>query len=412
MLTNKIKDANPVYMFIISLTLISLVEVLNYQFEFLPGFIFNALEFLFVGVFIFYSTKLINDFNFENWYAKIIFIILLIYQIITIIRGLQDFDYDHLKKFIQIDYPFWPSIIPIFLCFNKSTETMISLIKAFLALGVLFLVVGLIDYPLITQRAFAESFIQPIAFTCGFLFLNAKYLSKKNSTIAFLTLIICTLVFVYLARRNAIVSYAMYILVGLFFVVKNLTGNTFIRSIPIFVGLTLILLFGLDYMPASLTERLNNRLTEDSRSIVFDNFFLAMQEHEMFGKGVNGKYYCPIDAETTEDGVTFTEVKNRDVIENGYLQLMLTGGYVYIALFVLMLLPAALLGILGSKNQFSQAAGFVILLWLIDMSIFGLPRLILQYVFVWICAGICYKKSIRHLSNDDIQENFNIHGLS
>jgi hypothetical protein len=165
-------------------------------------------------------------------------------------------------------------------------------------------------------------------------------------------------------------------------------------------------------MPASLTERLNNRLTEDSRSIVFDNFFLAMQEHEMFGKGVNGKYYCPIDAETTEDGVTFTEVKNRDVIENGYLQLMLTGGYVYIALFVLMLLPAALLGILGSKNQFTQAAGFVVLLWLIDMSIFGLPRLILQYVFVWICAGICYKKSIRHLSNDEIQENFNIHGLS
>jgi hypothetical protein len=274
------------------------------------------------------------------------------------------------------------------------------------------MVLGFIDYPLISQRLYAESFIQPIAFTCGFLFLNAKYLSKKKGAFAFLVLLISTIVFVYLARRNAIVSYVMYILVGLFFVIKNLTGNKFIRSIPIFVGLAIGVMFGLDYLPASLTERLNNRLTEDSRSIVFDNFFLAMQEHEMFGKGVNGKYYCPIDAETTEDGVTFTEVKNRDVIENGYLQLMLTGGYVYIALFVLMLLPAALLGILGSKNQFTQAAGFVVLLWLIDMSIFGLPRLILQYVFVWICAGICYKKSIRHLSNDEIQENFNIHGLS
>lgn len=412
MLIQKIKDANPVYIFVTSLTLITFTEVLNFQFEFLPGFVYNTIEFFLVGILIYYSLYLINDFKFENTYAKFILIILLAYELTLIVRGMQDFDYAHFKKFIQTDYPFWPSVIPIFFFFNKNTETIISLIKSFIGLAIFFLVVGIIDYPLITQRIFAEPFIQPAAFTCGFLFLNARYLSNKKALLAFACLLLATLVFVYLARRNAIVSYAAYIFVGLFFIVKNLSGSMFIRSIPIFIGLFVMVAFGLDYLPASLTAKLNDRLTEDSRSIVFDNFFAGMKEHEIFGKGVNGKYYSPIDEGTTEDGVTYNEVTNRDVIENGYLQLMLNGGYVYIALFVLTLLPAAILGILFSKNQFAQAAGFVILLWLLDMAIFGLPRLILQYIFVWICAGICYKKSIRHLSNDEIQENFNIHGLS
>jgi hypothetical protein len=146
----------------------------------------------------------------------------------------------------------------------------------------------------ILNRSTAEAFIHPFAFGCGFLLLNAKYLSKKKRAVAFLCLLVGTISFTYLARRNGIVSYGGLIFASLALGAKNLSASKFLRLFPILAGIIVIGLLFTDYLPKSLTNRLNNRLTEDSRSYVFDNLFADMENDMIFGKGMRGTYYSPL----------------------------------------------------------------------------------------------------------------------
>jgi hypothetical protein len=134
-------------------------------------------------------------------------------------------------------------------------------------------------------------------------------------------------------------------------------------------------------------------------------FFYDLRDNMLFGKGMLGTYYFPIWGGDLE-GEFFAQETYRTLIENGYLQLLLTGGIMHIVLFLLVLLPAALKGIFMSSNQFAKACGVVILLRLVDMFLYGLPTLSLTYIFVWICVGVCYKPSIRRMTNDEIRTEF------
>jgi hypothetical protein len=108
-----------------------------------------------------------------------------------------------------------------------------------------------------------------------------------------------------------------------------------------------------------------------------------------------------------DDGVTRTDVvDNRNIIENGVLQLILNGGIIHVVLFFLVLIPASINGIFKSSNLFTKACGAFILLWLIDMFVYGLPAFGLHYILVWISVGICYKSSIRTKTDDEIKSEF------
>ena len=328
-----------------------------------------------------------------------------------LVRGFPS-TYSDVKYYLQSDFIFWPSVIPFFVFFNKKDLTFFYFIKSFYILSLVFLFFSIINPYLITHRSTAEAYILSFAFTAGFLFLNARYVSKKVTWVAVLSLLIGIISFTYLARRNAIASFAGLLLFGLYFIFRNLSASKFIRLIPLFVGIIIIFLLGTDKIPNSFFIKINERLTEDTRSDVFYNYFRGMEKDMNFGKGMGGTYYSPIDEMETDDGVIYGAVENRDVIENGYLQLLLNGGYLQIILFGLMLLPAAILGIFKSTNQLSRACGVVIVLWLIDMSVYGMPRLVLQYILVWMAVGICYANSFRNKTDDEIYEQFEAVGLT
>jgi len=107
-----------------------------------------------------------------------------------------------------------------------------------------------------------------------------------------------------------------------------------------------------------------------------------MNDNLILGKGMNGTYYYPFEGETEVDGVIFGEVEYRNVIENGYLQLMLSGGVMHVVLFLLLCIPAIYKGIFRSSNQFSKACAIFIFLKLINMLIYGLPMLTVHYILI------------------------------
>lgn len=402
---------NPVYIFNFLLALYSVIELVKFQFGIINDQLLYLFQFATYAVGFFFLKKIINDYHIENKYFKFIFFAFMIYQLILFARGFPN-SYQKIKYFLQTDFIFWPSVIPIVIFFNKKDLTLFYFIKSFYVLCIPFLLFSIIDPFLITQRATAETFIFSFAFTAGFLFLNAKYLSEKVKWAALISLLIGVLSFTYLARRSGIGSLAGLLMFGFYFTLRNLSASKFIKLIPLFVAFILIAFLGTDKLPNSFFIKINERLTEDTRSDVFYNYFKGMEKDMNFGKGMAGVYYSPIEEMETDDGVIYGAVINRDVIENGYLQLLLNGGYVNIALFVLTLLPAAVLGIFKSSNQLSRACGAVIILWLIDMSVYGMPRLVLQYILVWMAVGICYSSSFRNKTDDEIYEQFEAVGLT
>ena len=209
-----------------------------------------------------------------------------------------------------------------------------------------------------------------------------------------------------MARRNGIITISGFILFGYLINILSKSRAVLYRLFPIIIICAIFIVVGFSDITSKITMKLTGRLTEDTRSVLYNMFFFEMKDYVLIGKGMNGDYYFPLGERIFDDGAVQSAIFYRNIIENGYLQLLLSGGIVHIVLFLLLLLPAAILGIFKSSNQLTLGCGVTILLWLLNMSIYGLPILSLHYILVWICVGICFSPSIRRMTNDQIQKEF------
>ena len=133
---------------------------------------------------------------------------------------------------------------------------------------------------------------------------------------------------------------------------------------------------------------------EDTRTGVEEYMAADMSSNDwIFGKGYNGKYFCPNVGDVTD----VTGMGYRDIIETGYLQIILTSGLIGLGLLVLILVPAVFLGLFKSKNVLSKAAAIWIFLWIIyEYPTVGVA-FTMHYILVWISVGICYSSKIRNI---------------
>jgi hypothetical protein len=150
----------------------------------------------------------------------------------------------------------------------------------------------------------------------------------------------------------------------------------------------------------NLFSLITERADEDTRSGVEEYFYKDMDTKSwIIGRGISGEYYCPgIDA----DGFS----NYRDSIETDYLNIILKGGIISLALVLLIAIPAIIKGLFNSKNILSKASGIWILLWLIDLYPANVSAFNLNYLLVWISIGICYSSTIRNMPESAIKEIF------
>ncbi len=383
----------------ISVALLSFIDFLT-DMQILRGSTSNFAWVLYIVPFLYSSYILCTDFNFESVYFKYSFYLFLGYELIIFLRGiLQTSDFLSIIKQGPI---LWVLMVPFFVFFDKAIYNFRKIFNVLYALAIFFLIVNIIYPFLLVNRATAQGFIPSFAIGCGFLFLNAKYLNNKKVNVAFLILLLCAISYTYLARRSAAFTFYAFIFSGYVFNIFNKSRSNIFKLLP-------VIIFGAFFFflipnPASeaLLKKMDERILEDTRTNLFDEFYKDMSGHMMLGKGMNGTYYYPMDETVQEDGIVYSEITYRNIIENGYLQLLLSGGIIHIILFVLILLPASIAGIFFSSNTLSKACGILILLWLIDMFLYGMPTLSIHYVLVWISAGVCFKKSLRNKNDAEI----------
>jgi hypothetical protein len=373
--------------------------------SFIGGKTQTILILLSMMLFVYASFKLLREFKFENSYFKFIFSLFILYQFIIVLRGLS-FAYNDLKVYLQVPYVFWPFVIPLFVFFDKSLATFGILFKWIYYSGIFFLLIVLAVPTVLLHRATAETYAGFFV-PCGFLLLNATYLSNKKINLSFFVLLISIVSLTYLARRSSLASLLGFVMSAYFLNLISSSKIKLFRYFPIIVIICVFVLFSRSFENSKevLFNKMAVRISEDTRSGVYERFFYDMKDNMIFGKGMNGTYYCPLwDAEV--DGETFGAVQFRNIIENGYYQLMLTGGIVHLVLFVLILLPAAIKGIFMSSNQFAKACGILVFLRMIDMFFYGMPVISFSYILVWICVGVCYTTSIRNLTDDEVRTEF------
>jgi hypothetical protein len=400
---------NPIIVFVLSWGFLTILSWLD---DHINDQRLSMVIYLFIfGIFVYSSYLIINDFKFESSYFKHIFYVFILYELFifahgVVSNGVKFFSFVEFYWFIRGGYfKVWPLIIPLFVFFDKRISNFVILFDWTLILGIIALIIFPIFPSIFLTRALSVN-LPGLTYGCGILLLFATYIKDRKVNISFIVIFITLLSFTYLARRNNIVTSLGFIL---FAYIVNFRSNfrpILFRIYPLLIGFGLIVALNFSSFTSNLTERLSSRITEDSRSDVLIPLFIGMKDYEVFGKGLNGTYYSPSGGELEDEGVAFAEVDDRDLIEVGYLQLYLNGGIVYIVLYTLIFLPAVFNGIFRSKNLFSKACGVIILLWMVDMFIYGIPILSFHYIFVWICIGVCYKSSFRNKTEDEIRLEF------
>jgi hypothetical protein len=405
------KENKHLYYFFAAISLLHIWDLLFYPYNIISGNISTFLNFLSVAVSFYFLYPILNDKNFENSYFKFILILFFLYNLTVIGRGIPT-NYADIKENLQSEFFFWPFIIPLIVLTQKQLATLAQVFKLMYFLGVFFLIVAIVFPTIIFNRQTAEVFIPSFSFGSAFLLMNTKYLSAKKTIVSALVVIIAISTFVYLARRSSIASYTGLSIAAILLYIKEVAPARLIKLFGVLCILFILAVSFIDYLPSTFTKKLTERAKEDTRSALYDVFFRQMKDDMVVGKGMNGSYRFEQRENVLDDGTLVLASDSRKIIENGYLQLVLSGGYMEVILFVMILLPAAFLGIFKSSNNLARSCGVLVALWLIDMALFGLPGLNFRYIFVWICVGLSYKKTFRQLPEQEIYQAFQNAGLA
>lgn len=357
------------------------------------------------------SAMILIQFKFENSYLRIIFIIYCLWLLVTILRGLQ-LDYKSLKSTL---FSSWSGIflyfVPLVLCFPKNliylkrTFDTIVIFAFFFILFCLFFRKDLLysygDNDI--SKNIALYFTTNLGIPSGFILLTYVYHSNRRKLFA-LFLIILILLLAAIRARRASIFMSMSILCVFYYIYYYANKKKVLYILLSFFLIPIIIAGGITIFNQNkkhLFHFLTERGNEDTRTLVEIYFYQDMKTSKdlIFGRGMNGEYFCPNIEENDNSGY-------RDIIETGFLQIILNGGLISLVLLLLIAIPAVFKGLFYSKNVLSKAAG----LWILLFLIFSYPILIvtftMNYLLFWISIGICYSGKIRIMSDNNIKEIF------
>lgn len=357
----------------------------------------QLLQFLALAVFIFFGFRL-SSYGFESDYFRAFFILMTVWNMVTIFHGL-DLSYEKIKMYLFSDFIFWPYIIPFAAFLSKRRFIYQNIFNWLTYSGAVFLVAYAACLKLFPQRTdILEQIIVVFSSGCGFILLTWRYHSVTRRCFAMFVIISALVCATVLARRNVMLTNINFLLATfLLYVFHYSNGEPLKRLLSVGVFIVVCFVAFVVFLERMDTDfkLIVNRANENTREYVFDYYFDDLKKHQWIGKGMNGTYFCPLFIPDTDS----EPVEDRDLIECGYLQMVLKGGYISVIIFFMIALPAVYLGIFRSNNSLSKACGVLIILWLIDMIPYGIPSFSIRYILVWLAIGVCYSPSARMLTD-------------
>jgi len=135
----------------------------------------------------------------------------------------------------------------------------------------------------------------------------------------------------------------------------------------------------------------------DTRTFLYYEVFndLKFNDAFVFGKGMNAGYYSEA-----------FDTYSRDIVEVGFLQILLKTGIVGFLLYISVIISAIFKALGKSRNMFVKSlglllAGYVLMLFVENVIAYNLLNII-----IWILVGVCHSDALRKLSNQEIRNLF------
>ncbi len=361
-----------------------------------------------IYLFVSSAVKLIQ-FRFDNKYLQVLFVLYIAWTATIILRATQFSSYD-IKILLFLPYEgIFSYLAPLILLFPRNLLYYKKAFDAAIILAVLYvihdaLVIGeIMDRANENGKGMLEVFTKSLALPAGMVLLTYYYHPKQRKIIAASVLVLAALLATYRARRSLLLMSANPLLFGYLLYLINSKKKFMIIFFSIFMALFMGL-FAESFINTDsdrgLFSKLMERGTTDTRTTVELCLYDDMEPLDwIIGKGLNGTYYCP-NIEENES------MEYRTGIESDYLNTILKGGIIYLALSLLIMIPAIYKGLFQSQNLLSKAAAIWILLYLLYLYPAPVSKFNANYLFVWMSVGICYSKLIRQLPEKIIMAYF------
>jgi hypothetical protein len=135
----------------------------------------------------------------------------------------------------------------------------------------------------------------------------------------------------------------------------------------------------------------------DTRTFLYYEVFqdLRLNKAFLFGKGMNAGYASE----------SF-EMFNRQIVEVGFLQMLLKTGIIGCLLYFWIILSAVFKALGKSKSLFMKALGLLIASYLLLFFIENIIAYNLLNIVIWFSIGVCHSQELRELNDQEIGNLF------
>jgi hypothetical protein len=136
------------------------------------------------------------------------------------------------------------------------------------------------------------------------------------------------------------------------------------------------------------------RLNSDTRTFLYVEVFLDLQFNNafIFGKGLNAGYYSEV-----------FETFSREVVEVGFLQILLKTGIIGFILYISVIVSAIFKALGKSKNLFIKSMGLLLASYVILLFLENIVAYNLLNIIIWVMVGMCHSDKLRQLNDVEIK---------
>ena len=306
--------------------------------------------------------------------------------------------YIALKQFLSIFLFMYT--IPLFMIAKIDTNFLRKLICLSYILAIIYLLTAIPHY-LMTNSP------EPYMVLCEgviLLLMTLPYHKNNKNVVIIVSVTIAIILAMLAARRNKVVFFGGGLFLAVFSILTSRSKRSqkykWILVLVLFLLFSAILIFSSSF--SFFFERVGTWM--DSRESIIYLFFDDFNRNPsdwIWGRGIIGQFY---------GGVLNTdETKElRDGIENGYLYLILKGGWMWLGLLIIISLSAIYKGFFKSKNLLCKGFAMIILLYYFDMIGFGIPSNTLKYMMVFISIAGCNTKWLRQCSDEQLSQKIGL----
>jgi hypothetical protein len=353
-------------------------------------------------------------------FHRFIFNLLIIWGIVTILRGMSDFQWRSIRDLWGIRLYGWAWLIPLLMLLSMDLVVLRQLIREIIYQGCL----GVLLFTFHASLAVSFTRTYTLTWGCSAALLFWLYLPKWSRWFVLAGAFVEMFVAFICSSRNEILGHGMLLIAASFIVMRRRHSDLVISRLGLLV--IYVCALGIFYYAATsdqlpgagdtintriqiLKNELSGKRLFASRiggsSDLYTEFFDDMSVKDLLiGRGAISSYQVSVVRGAI--GTYQSSVKQRPNVECGYLQVLLKGGAIMLILMLSLAIPAIWLGLFRSRSWLVRGFAFVVVAWLVEMVAFAQPGAYARYLLFWMAIGACLNTQLRMLTDRELKNAF------